>query len=362
MANITSPIGWMGNGLTSGLTSGMNYLGGAALDRLGGIPGLDPMTGLMPGAGMPMGSADPMLQMLMQMLMGLMSNSGGSLMDAATGQGAMGDMVSQLGGGGGGGGSFGGGGGGGGSVGGGGGGGGYSGGGGGGGSVSSSGGGGSSYSGPVPDSGPVAPGTAALLKDAGKMVGLQENSDTAEIQKITGKSGINPSTTPWCAAFAINMMKDHGVLDTEGLSNPNYCPTVKSWAQGKEIWGEAGKYKPKPGDAILFDWEQDGTSDHIGIVESVKNGKVYTIEGNSSDSVKRNTYDLGDSNIDGYVVSKDTTPKADKKESPKKTEPAAKTPAPTTKSSEPAPKTKAPEPKAKPAPTTTTPKPQPTAV
>jgi len=55
VANITSPIGWMGNGLTSGLTSGMNYLGGAALDRLGGIPGLDPMTGLMPGAGMPMG-------------------------------------------------------------------------------------------------------------------------------------------------------------------------------------------------------------------------------------------------------------------------------------------------------------------
>ena len=40
-------------------------------------------------------------------------------------------------------------------------------------------------------------------------------------------------------------------------------------------------------------------------MESVKNGKVYTIEGNSSDSVKRNVYDLGDKRIDGYVVTKE---------------------------------------------------------
>ena len=141
------------------------------------------------------------------------------------------------------------------------------------------------------------------------------------------------------------MMKDHGVLDTKGLSNPNYCPTVKSWAQGKKIWGESGKYTPKPGDAILFDWEGDGTSDHIGIVEAVKNGKVYTIEGNSSDSVKRNSYSLGDSDIDGYVVSKDATGK-DKG------------------GKEPAPKSKTPTPKAKAAPTppTTTPKARPATV
>ena len=336
MANM-APINWVGNGLSNGFTSGINYLGGAALDRLNmGTTGLDPMAALTnPMAGAI--SADPMLQMLMQMLIGLMGNSASTGMLGAGGPQSLSDVVNGMGGGGGG------------SIGGGGSGGsGGGGGGGGGGSVSSGGGGGgSSYSGPVPERGPVAPGTAALLDDAGKMVGLNENSNTKEIMKVTGESGINPSTTPWCAAFAINMMKDHGVLDTEGLSNPNYCPTVKSWAQDKKIWGESGKYTPKPGDAILFDWEGDGTSDHIGIVESVKNGKVYTIEGNSSDSVKRNSYSLGDADIDGYVVSKDATAK-DKK--------GAKEPAPKTKTTSdggtPAPKAKTPTPKAKPAPST----------
>jgi hypothetical protein len=315
-----APINWVGNGLTNGLTSGINYLGGTALDRLNpasSLNGLDPMGNpLMGGAAI-----DPMLQMLMQMLMGLMGNAGASsLLGDASGPQNLSDMVNNLGGGGGGGGGFSGGGGGGGrSV------------GGGGGSTSS--GGGSSYSGPVPDRGPVAPGTAALLDDAGKMVGLHERSDTKELMKITGESGINPATTPWCAAFAINMMKDHGVLDTTGLSNPNYTPTIKSWAQDKKIWGESGKYTPKPGDAIMFDWQNDGKVDHIGIVEAVKNGKVYTIEGNSSDSVKRNTYSLGDKVIDGYVVSKDATgkakeakpePKAKKEPAPKVEPPAAR--------------------------------------
>lgn len=168
-----------------------------------------------------------------------------------------------------------------------------------GGSASSSSGGASSSA----NSGPASPGAQGMLDRAHGMLGLNEDRNTAEIQKVTGKSGINPSTTPWCAAFAINLMKEHGVLDTEGLSNPNYCPTIKSWAQKKGIWAGRG-HTPKPGDAILFDWQKDGTSDHIGIVEKVENGKIITIEGNSSDSVKRNTYELNSPKIDGFVQSK----------------------------------------------------------
>ena len=45
---------------------------------------------------------------------------------------------------------------------------------------------------------------------------------------------------------------------------------------------------------IFFDWDdengQDGLSDHTGIVEKVENGRVYTIEGNSGDSVRQNSY------------------------------------------------------------------------
>lgn len=159
-----------------------------------------------------------------------------------------------------------------------------------------------SASGASGSSGTPGPGVAGALDKARSMLGLQEGRDRAKIQEVTGKSGINPATTPWCAAFAMNILKDAGVMDLSGLSNRNYCPTIVSWAKDKGIWGARGSYQPKPGDAIMFDWGSDGTSDHIGIVEKVENGKVITIEGNSSDSVKRNTYDLNSGKIMGYVV------------------------------------------------------------
>lgn len=229
-------------------------------------------------------------------------------------------------------------------LGGGGGGGGYSGGGGGGGVRSGGGGGGYSSPGSVGggsssssvlDPGltdqEASPGAYDMLKRAGSMVGLHERTNRNEIYKLTGKSNIDPSTTPWCAAFAMNLIDQHKLLDLDGLSNRNYCPTIKSWAQGKKIYGTPDKYTPKPGDAILFDWEggRNGV-EHIGLVEKIKNGKVYTIEGNSSDAVKRRVYDLKDPRIDGYVVTKGTKKKESKPAEPKKTEPKPTTPEPKT--------------------------------
>ncbi|MGM9992216.1 MAG: CHAP domain-containing protein [Candidatus Bruticola sp.] len=144
-------------------------------------------------------------------------------------------------------------------------------------------------------------GVSGLLSDAGAMVGMTEKSNASSINAITKKSGINCQTTPWCAAWAMNMLKDHGVLDTSSCSNVNYCPTIVNWAKKENIWAGRGSYTPQPGDAILFDWQGDGTSDHIGIVEKVANGKVYTIEGNSSDSVARRSYSLNSANVMGYI-------------------------------------------------------------
>ena len=175
-------------------------------------------------------------------------------------------------------------------------------------------------------SGNAAPGAQAMMKRAASMIGMHESRDTAAISKITQKSGINPATTPWCAAFAMNMIDEHGLLDLDGLSNRNYCPTIENWAREKGVYGTPDKYKPKTGDAIMFDWNGDGTEDHIGLVESVKDGKVYTIEGNSSDSVKRNVYDLGDERIDGYVVTKEAKGPAPGSKPTTKTTPKTKTP------------------------------------
>lgn len=147
-----------------------------------------------------------------------------------------------------------------------------------------------------------APGVNGMLQDCLSMVGLNEHSNASEINKITSQSGINCATTPWCASWAMTMLKNHGVLDTSSCSNVNYCPTIKSWSQGQGTWrGQGSGYTPQPGDAILFDWDGNGTAQHIGIVQKVENGKVYTIEGNSSDSVAQRTYNLSSGNILGYI-------------------------------------------------------------
>lgn len=64
-------------------------------------------------------------------------------------------------------------------------------------------------------------------------------------------------------------------------------------------------YEPRAGDIIFFDWDsdeggQDGSSDHVGIVDRVENGVVYTVEGNSGDSCRQNNYSIGYYEILGY--------------------------------------------------------------
>lgn len=55
------------------------------------------------------------------------------------------------------------------------------------------------------------------------------------------------------------------------------------------------------GDITFFDWQNDGVSDHVGIVEKIENGTIYTIEGNSTnDECRQNTYQIGSIYIAGY--------------------------------------------------------------
>lgn len=52
----------------------------------------------------------------------------------------------------------------------------------------------------------------------------------------------------------------------------------------------------------LFDWDHDGVSDHVGIVESCDGTTVYTVEGNSGDAVKENSYTVHSASIMGYGI------------------------------------------------------------
>lgn len=144
------------------------------------------------------------------------------------------------------------------------------------------------------------PGVAPMLAHARAMLGLDERRDTDDIMEVTGRSGINPATTPWCAAWAMNLLEMHRVLDLTGLTNRNYCPAIKDWARARGRWIGRGAYTPKPGDAVLFDWDRTGAQ-HIGLVERAAEGKLYTLEGNSDDRVAARVYPLTSAVLDGYV-------------------------------------------------------------
>ena len=111
------------------------------------------------------------------------------------------------------------------------------------------------------------------------------------------------SRVEWCACFVSWCANECGYIDTGVIPKFAACASQGvPWFQERGLWQD-NSYEPRPGDIIFFDWDdggQDGSSDHVGIVEKVENGRVYTVEGNSGDSVRQNSYPVGYYEIYGY--------------------------------------------------------------
>jgi hypothetical protein len=109
------------------------------------------------------------------------------------------------------------------------------------------------------------------------------------------------SRAEWCACFVSWVAEQCGYIDVGLIPRFAWCPSGVQWFKDRGQWQDNG-YTPRPGDIIFIDWEPDGECDHVGIVESVADGKVNTIEGNSGDSCRRHSYVLGSIKIYGYGV------------------------------------------------------------
>jgi len=105
----------------------------------------------------------------------------------------------------------------------------------------------------------------------------------------------------WCAMFVSWVAEQCGFIDTGIIPMFASCEIGIDWFKDRGQWCEPG-YVPAPGDLIFFDWELDGVCNHVGIVERVEDGCIYTIEGNSSDSVARRSYALDNDKIFGFGV------------------------------------------------------------
>lgn len=109
----------------------------------------------------------------------------------------------------------------------------------------------------------------------------------------------------WCAMFASFCIS---YAQVEDMPLEASCPRWIELLEEQSRYQLADRYTPAPGDLIFFDWDNNGVSDHVGLVESLKPADersvamISTIEGNSGDTVCCNSYNLADTTILGYGV------------------------------------------------------------
>ena len=105
------------------------------------------------------------------------------------------------------------------------------------------------------------------------------------------------SRVEWCACF---VSWCYGQM---GLSEPRFAACQSQgipWFQSHGQWGGRDYANIAPGDAIFFDWDLDGSADHVGIVVGTDGSRVFTVEGNSGDACKIKSYSLTYECIKGY--------------------------------------------------------------
>lgn len=103
----------------------------------------------------------------------------------------------------------------------------------------------------------------------------------------------------WCACFVSWCADQCGYIGSGIIPKFSLVSDGVAWFSGNGQWQDRS-YEPSAGDLIFFDWDSDGSPDHVGIVEKCENGVVYTVEGNSGDACKQNQYTVGSSSVYGY--------------------------------------------------------------
>ena len=105
----------------------------------------------------------------------------------------------------------------------------------------------------------------------------------------------------WCACFVSWCAEQCGYIESGLVPKFAYCPNGAAWFQEHGRW-KGRDYVPISGDIIFFDFDGDRISEHVGIVEKVEDGMIYTVEGNYEDECSKASYLLSDIGIAGIGV------------------------------------------------------------
>ncbi len=169
-----------------------------------------------------------------------------------------------------------------------------------------------------------------LIEQASKWNGYLEKKSNAYLDDFTKNAGSNNYTCfnrdycatkvaggsinmQWCAAFvSMCFVYEFGLEKAQELLCKNlhcYTPYGAQYFKDKGRYIKRGQGLPKRGDVVFFYSSSKGRIGHVGIVYNVSGNTVYTIEGNTSGAnylvtngggVKKKSYSLGSSYIDGY--------------------------------------------------------------
>lgn len=116
-----------------------------------------------------------------------------------------------------------------------------------------------------------------IMFNAEQFLGMTERGDTEELEEFLG---INPSTTPWCAAFINAVLKQSGIKGT----NSNLARSFLEWGVPTD--------NPEQGDIAVFSRGNSTWQGHVAFVDRLEGQTVIVLGGNQGDKVCRMPYSL----------------------------------------------------------------------
>ena len=133
-----------------------------------------------------------------------------------------------------------------------------------------------------------------IVSEAVRLIGVRQGSKLHkdiidDFNRVKPDGSPMTYNAPWCAAFASAMaIRAFGVQAAKEYFPLSYnCNTIISKAKKMGIWEESDSYnKLKPGDWILYDWDDSGrgdnkgSADHVGIVRYTTKDSIHVVEGN----------------------------------------------------------------------------------
>jgi hypothetical protein len=150
---------------------------------------------------------------------------------------------------------------------------------------------------PPPESGGSTRGRAALGAAIGELkAGAGEvggNNRGPWVAKYLAPAGLEEGES-WCASFVSWCYLQASGGDEHAMPFA-YCPGARALLQEFKDKGLGyapnSGYEPKPGDIVVW-WREklSGWLGHVGFVYSLKDGMLYTIEGNKSPNVQGFSY------------------------------------------------------------------------